>query len=235
MEKNTIRKVKKNPYRNTFIADHILATTNEIRTRKQVASRLQHIRRYSQNETSNYHFFLFSLFFTFFTHLVPNSFTVRELIEWKKVSESQIQNIPSVLFPHTMVEEVPSDWHIPLSINIMSYSVDSGSPLPRILLQSPSQSICFRSLLGWPYGYSSFMRGMDPTIMLLSPIALNLYSTFELFENEILSLSSSTYLIPDGVDRNRLKIYILSFPDDLWKDLYRCHSFDQSKSLLLIF
>jgi hypothetical protein len=87
----------------------------------------------------------------------------------------------------------------------MSHSADSFWPPPQILLQSPPQSI--------------LVHALDPTLVLLSPVALTLYSTFELFRNNISYSSSAAYLIPDGIRNGRSRAYITSFPDDLWKDL----------------
>lgn len=141
-----------------------------------------------------------------FTHTAPHSFIVRHLINCRAVAEEQLQSLSAACkYPRGLTNEVPSDWNPHLFITIMSHSADSFWSPPHILLQSPPQSI--------------LVHALDPTLVLLSPVALTLYSTFELFRNNISYSSSAAYLIPDGIRNGRSRAYITSFPDELWKDL----------------
>ncbi|KAJ7843560.1 hypothetical protein B0H14DRAFT_2585699 [Mycena olivaceomarginata] len=163
-KKDFSRKLKKIPYRNRFITEHILTTTNEPRTPRQVASRLQQLRQSTQNDT------------------------VRHLINCRAVAEEQLQSLSAAC------------------------SADSLWLPPQILLQSPPQSI--------------LVHALNPTLVLLSPVALTLYSTFELFINNIWHSSSAAYLIPDGIRNGRSRAYVASFPDDL-RDLFHRRSQDR--------
>jgi hypothetical protein len=128
-----------------------------------------------------------------------------------------------------MVDEGSSSLNSQIFIAVKSHSARYPSLAPEIFLQSPPQDIRLRTLAEWQ-PYTNMTHGMDRTLVLLSPVTLTLYSTFELFrDNMSFSISAST-LVPDGICNGQFR-YLTSFPDDLWQELSDHRSHDDRKSI----
>lgn len=113
-----------------------------------------------------------------------------------------------------------------LSVTLKSFSARYPLRPPEIMLQSPPQSIRLRTLVEWQPS-TDIIHGMDPTIVLVSPVSLALYSAFKLFRNNTLCSISWIVLRPDGIGDGQLR-YIASFPD-LWRELSDRRQHDSRK------
>ncbi|KAJ7679009.1 hypothetical protein DFH06DRAFT_503258 [Mycena polygramma] len=85
------------------------------------------------------------------------------------------------------------------------------------MLQSPPMAIRLRTLVECQ-PYTDVMFGMECTIVLLSPIALALHSTLNLFKGKMICSTSVTSLVPDGIQSGQFR-YLASFPHDIWQEL----------------
>ncbi|KAJ7928837.1 hypothetical protein B0H13DRAFT_966333 [Mycena leptocephala] len=199
-EEERARGLSRGLYRNIFISNFILETTNKIRTPKQVSSRLQQLRGTTTDED------------------------VLRLINRLPIKErTAYVFVPPDTHPQLMVDEGSSSLNSQIFIAVKSHSARYPSLAPEIFLQSPPQDIRLRTLAEWQ-PYTNMTHGMDRTLVLLSPVTLTLYSTFELFrDNMSFSISAST-LVPDGICNGQFR-YLTSFPDDLWQELsdHRSH------------
>ena len=152
-----------------------------------------------------------------------DTFIVRQLINRIPVSEEQGKGL-SALTQHIKTE-VPSGLNRRLLITVKSQVAEYSSRPPDISLQLPPQYIRLRKLAE---------NGMDPTIVLLSPVTLNLISILELFRDNMLRSILVAHLMPDGIN-GQLRAYNTSFPDDLWKELSDHCPQDDCKFLLYAF
>jgi hypothetical protein len=222
-EEERARGLSRGLYRNIFISNFILETTNKIRTPKQVSSRLQQLRGTTTDEDGN-----FTLFLSFQLYSFSK---VLRLINRLPVSPTYVF-VPPDTHPQLMVDEGSSSLNSQIFITVKSHSARYPSLAPEIFLQSPPQDIRLRTLAEWQ-PYTNMTHGMDRTLVLLSPVTLTLYSTFELFrDNMSFSISAST-LVPDGICNGQFR-YLTSFPDDLWQELSDHRSHDDRMSIFLV-
>ncbi|KAF8206197.1 hypothetical protein K438DRAFT_1963282 [Mycena galopus ATCC 62051] len=185
-------------YRNRFISEFIFQETNEFRTAKQVGSRLQQLQQTTKNHG------------------------VRQLIKRLPISEEQDLLALTSSHPRRQKDEV-SNVNTRLFIAITSQIADSCSPPPGINLLSPPKFIRLRR----QPPFSELGHRVDSTVVLLSPVALALYSTFELFGDNRSCFISASHLLPDGIRNGQLRSYVTSFPDDLWLELSNRLPYDQ--------
>ncbi|KAJ6532013.1 hypothetical protein B0H19DRAFT_464631 [Mycena capillaripes] len=192
------RNLKRGVQRNIFISRFIYQTINELRTPKQVGSRIQQLRASTKDDD------------------------VLKLINCCPVSEEQIQRLlllaSTVTGVHRQLPNADRSHGLNqrLSITLMSLSARYPSRPPEVMLQSPPHDIRLRTLAEWQPS-TDITSGMDPTIVLVSPVALALYSAFELFRDNMSCSMSVIALRPDGIRNGQLR-YVAAFPD-LWQEL----------------
>ncbi|KAJ7476070.1 hypothetical protein FB451DRAFT_1463417 [Mycena latifolia] len=194
-EKEAARKLRKHLTRNLFISDHIFETTNQVRTAKQVGSRLQTLRK----ATDPY---------------------VKMLLGDRRRSALNDEDMKPLTSTRPLVSAATDDGFIGrrrLAITITSRSACLPASPPEITLgsQTQPQSIQLRTLQKWQPS-TSLLRGMDNTVVLLSPIPLNSYSVFEVFKDEELCwISPPAHLVPNGIHNGKW-CYVTCVAADLW-------------------
>ncbi|KAK7033298.1 hypothetical protein R3P38DRAFT_3504045 [Favolaschia claudopus] len=186
-DRERARNQKKASYRNRYIANRILEITNEDRTLKQVASRIQQLRRTSKHDG------------------------VLRLVTGLPLSDTDHDLFSNISSPFHLKNEIPRDMKSQLPITVIFSNVASQDALPEIFLESPQPRIRMCSLESDPGRYQQ--------LILVSPVALGLQSTFQLFRNNALCSFSTEQLKPDGIRHEHFRAYITSFPDDLWREL----------------
>lgn len=124
-----------------------------------------------------------------------------------EVLESLLQPCPSVHVFTTMR----------LPVTIMSHSAQHPSPRPQVILEQLPQSVKLRPFESFQ-PYTHLRRGMDPTILLLSPVPLSLESTFDIYRDNKPSFAGTNYLLPDGIHQGQYR-YVTSIAAAYWKTI----------------
>ncbi|KAJ7495944.1 hypothetical protein B0H11DRAFT_1910230 [Mycena galericulata] len=97
----------------------------------------------------------------------------------------------------------------------MSTSAHYPSPFPEVMLGKSTQAIQLRTVTGFqPQTHKRC--GMDPTILLLSPVQLASPSTWEVFREKKPYWTAATMLRPNGIHEGNYR-YITSIAIDLWE------------------
>ncbi|KAJ7157045.1 hypothetical protein C8R43DRAFT_949275 [Mycena crocata] len=178
--------------RNLFISRVILNRTNQIRTPKQVGSRLQQLRGTTRDER------------------------VIRILNRGYVDEEEVKAL-AMLLPSmtTAVNGAAINGElIEVSVVVELESGRYPSPCPEIILEPSVQSVQLRTLVDFQPQTRLFGQ-MDPSVVLLSPVALVVYSTFEVFKDSKPYWTSSTLLVSDGLQNGQWR-YSTSVALELW-------------------
>ncbi|KAJ7194696.1 hypothetical protein GGX14DRAFT_208400, partial [Mycena pura] len=180
-ERERSRGLKKVLNRNKFISRFILDATNQVRTSKQVSSRLQQLRETTQDER-------------------VRGLILRRAVKDCLLPQASIGLTPATGFWSAEIVRMP--------VTVQSRSARFPSLPPEIVLGAAPQCIQLRTLAEWQPSSSS-LRGMDPTVVLLAPTPLTLNSALEVLRDNRLYSSSITSLVPDGIHNGKWR-YITS-------------------------
>ncbi|KAJ7650535.1 hypothetical protein FB45DRAFT_859298 [Roridomyces roridus] len=185
--------------RNAFISNHILETTNETRTVKQVSSRIQQLRSSCARNTKD-------------TRLL-------NLIDHVPLRIHEIELL--ALGPRPLLREGAKpelNIHRPTHTRVVisSFSAHAPSPIPEIPLVDASER--FISLCTVPefQPYTHLRCGMDPMVVLISPFPLGLLSRFDIFRDDKPYVSFEAQLVPVGMHEGGLYRYTASIADGHW-------------------
>ncbi|KAJ7178817.1 hypothetical protein C8R43DRAFT_942417 [Mycena crocata] len=186
------RRHKRSANRNVFISRVILDMTNQIRTPKQVGSRLQQLRGTTRDDR------------------------VLRILNRGIIHEEELKALlvtrPSTA---TAVNGMAKNGEVlRVSLVVALQSARYPSLPPEIILEPSVQSIQLRTLAEFQPQTRLFWQ-MDPSVVLLSPIPLVLHSIFEVFMNRKPYWVSPTLLVPDGF-QNGQRRYSTSIAMDLW-------------------
>ncbi|KAJ7172140.1 hypothetical protein C8R46DRAFT_1258120, partial [Mycena filopes] len=119
------------------------------------------------------------------------------------------------------------------TITVAPHSAKYPSLPPKVILDSPPESIQLGTLMEWRPS-TSIIDGMDPTVEVLSPVALVLTSsTLTLLRDDEPLTILTTPLVPDGIRDGRFQ-YVLRVPPALWQELASSRHDDQSTKWALL-
>ncbi|KAJ7490421.1 hypothetical protein B0H11DRAFT_1912387 [Mycena galericulata] len=186
------RDLRRDIHRNKYIAESILRTTKKTRTMKQVGSRLQQLATTSKDER------------------------LTSIILYGYVPEAVVKSLISTCPRFTTPDLLGfMDETLRLPVTVMSTSARYPSLFPEVVLGKSTQAIQLRTVAGFqPQTHIRF--GMDPTVLLLSPIELASPSTWEVFRENKPYWTAATMLRPDGIHEGNYR-YITSIAIDLWE------------------
>ncbi|KAJ7429215.1 hypothetical protein B0H11DRAFT_2414112 [Mycena galericulata] len=187
------RDLRKEIHRNKYIAEIIFRKTNKTRTIKQVSSRLQQLAGTSKDER----------IISIILHGYVNEAVVVSLISTDPP------------FPAPLAELGFNSRTVQILVTVMSNSAPYPSLAPEVTLGMSPQSIRLQTMTAFQ-PCTRLRDGMDPTIILLSPVQLMLYSTWEVSRENKPYWTASTILKPDGICEGKYR-YITSIAGDLWK------------------
>ncbi|KAJ7031331.1 hypothetical protein C8F04DRAFT_701896 [Mycena alexandri] len=187
-KQRTARGLKKWTNRNVFISEFILRETNKLRTSKQVGSRIQQLAAATKDS---------------------------QLLKFRQPQNPSVSNaLPRQRFK---ADEGYNGSTLHHTITVASRSAQYPTLPPRLLLGSPPETIQLRTLMEWQPS-TTMIQGMDPTVDLLSPVALAINSMFGLFRGDEPLATTPTALVPDGICDGRFR-YIVRIPAVLWQEL----------------
>ncbi|KAJ7490167.1 hypothetical protein B0H11DRAFT_1912185 [Mycena galericulata] len=186
------RDLRRETHRNKYISEHIFRTTNKKRSMKQVSSRLQQLASASKDVR--------------LTSILLNGY----------VPEAVVKSLASELSCAALnTSELGFTGRtIRLPVTIVSTSARYPSLVPEVMLGELTQTIQLRTMTGFE-PHTHIRRGMDPTIILISPIQLASRSTWEVYREKKPYWTTSTMLVPTGVHEGRYQ-YSTSIAADLW-------------------
>ncbi|KAJ7163423.1 hypothetical protein C8R43DRAFT_1123032 [Mycena crocata] len=178
--------------RNSFLSKFIFETTNQVRTPKQVSSRLQQLGGTTRDER------------------------VIRILRRCPISEAEIKPLTT---PRPLIAASDGDngldgklIRVPSTIVLPSARYPSLPP--EIALVPSPQSIQLRTLAEFQ-PQTQVLGGMDPTVILLSPIALAAHSTLRVCKDKKPYWTSPTSLVPNGIQNGYWR-YLSSVAADLW-------------------
>ncbi|KAJ7080090.1 hypothetical protein C8R43DRAFT_965775 [Mycena crocata] len=166
---------KKYQRRNRYIADFIRDTTNEERSCKQVGSRIQQLQISAKDDR------------------------IVRLLKSYHIPEDEVKPLTMTLplIKARYNGDGLSTGPIQVPVIIASRSAQFPSLPPEILLEPSVSSIRLRVIEDFRPS-TSIISQMDPTIAILTPIALMLRSTLEVSKNKKPLWVSATILVPDA-------------------------------------
>ncbi|KAJ7642239.1 hypothetical protein FB45DRAFT_902080 [Roridomyces roridus] len=167
--------------RNHFLYNFIFAMTNQKRTRKQIASRLQQLGTSSDTRVKD---------------------LVRGSLSSSTSMTSPLTHSPNL--SSTAPEPTASNWHgrtMRIPVTISARSAPFPSSPPSITIQSRPNSISLRTYAEWA-PHTTAVRGMDSTVTLISPLRLASLSDFLVTRNgrAYETLRDENALVPTGIN-----------------------------------
>ncbi|KAJ6458891.1 hypothetical protein DFH09DRAFT_1276643 [Mycena vulgaris] len=143
----------------------------------------------------------------------------RQLLLRRPVLQAPAEPLTSTCPLITAPDDVCGQKSLRLPITVTSRSARYPSLPPELTLGSSEQQqrIQLRTLEEWQ-PLTNMLRGMDPTVVLLSPIPLSSYSIFEVFRDKKHCWTSLSSLEPNGIHNGSWK-YATSVAAELWKDI----------------
>ncbi|KAJ7170866.1 hypothetical protein C8R43DRAFT_1231587 [Mycena crocata] len=178
--------------RNSFISKFIFETTNQIRTAKQVGSRLQQLAGTTRDDR------------------------VIRILRRRPIPEAEVRPLTTTR-PLITASDSANGLNgklIRVFSTVVLQSARYPSLPPEITLVPSLQSIQLRTLAEFQ-PQTQILGGMDPAVVLLSPIPLAAHSTFEVYKDKKPYWSSPTSLVPDGIQNGHWR-YLSSVAADLW-------------------
>ncbi|KAJ7138692.1 hypothetical protein C8R43DRAFT_1202239 [Mycena crocata] len=178
--------------RNSFISKFIFETTNQIRTAKQVGSRLQQLRETTRDDR------------------------VIRMLRRRPITEAEVRPLTTTrpLITASDSGNGLNGKQIRVPSIVVLQSARYPSLPPEITLAPSPQSIQLRTLAEFQ-PQTQILGGMDPAVILLSPLPLEVHSTFEVCKDKKPYWSSPTSLVPDGIQNGHWR-YLSSVAADLW-------------------
>lgn len=146
-------------------------------------------------------------------NLSPSS--VLDLIRRRPVPEAVVE---SLIWTPTLApaaeDELTNNRTVRTPVVITARSARAPASVPEIELGSAPQVISLRTMFEYQ-PWTALRCGMDPTVVILSPVPLAAFSKFEVFKDCKPYLSAATQLLPSGIHGGRYR-YITSIADGHW-------------------
>ncbi|KAM5534138.1 hypothetical protein V8D89_012158 [Ganoderma adspersum] len=156
-ESKSPRGLTRFPNRNKFIAEYILKKTGEIRTAKQVGSRIQQLRDTSAGKT------------------IMKAISDRHYEMMHPTRGSEPAQDMDVYFNGTMVPPMNQVIHVYISVSSAAWT--EAYPQPA---RAPTE-VSVLSSAAYSWGEARPLRTIDPTVTFTSPALLTLYSSFAVY------------------------------------------------------
>ncbi|KAJ7269710.1 hypothetical protein C8J57DRAFT_1322886 [Mycena rebaudengoi] len=197
----------RNAGRNTFLSSYIFERTNQRRNPKQIGSRIQQLKQVTTDRRLKQ---------LLRGYPRPKAGPARPL-----TIPSLSVDAPSAKSDDTSAtsEDTPRPPRTPLLVSIPLASLPYPAPLPTIRLESTRQTIHLGTLPEFQ-PHTCVLRGMDPTVAVLSTCRLRLYCLWEVFwRGEPYWVSSAVLTLDKNTVGGGKWRYTTSLASDLWPDI----------------